>query len=163
MDDFVFEEKELPTNAPDHWRAFFDSRCLRHWHLGGKEMTFQITAVKLLRSKIRGQEKKQLCLHFRTSDLPLVLNVTNASTIAQLYGNKPQEWVGKRITLYTAVVQGFGKETEAIRVRPRKPEAPKRARGPQTPPPAEDPPSEPGRMPGDDSDELAADSAEVMQ
>jgi hypothetical protein len=160
-DDFVFEEKELPPG--DHWRAFFDSRCLRHWHLGGKELTFTIASVKLLRSKIRGgTEKKQLALHFKTTELPLVLNVTNATTIAQLYGNKPQDWVGKRLTLFVTTTQGFGTTTDCIRVRPRKPEG--KPRGPkprheldmgdadETPP--EPGPNEPadtsGRQPGDD-------------
>ena len=38
-----------------------------------------------------------------------------------MYGPETNEWKGKRVTLYPAVVSAFGKDAEAIRVRPNPP------------------------------------------
>jgi len=48
---------------------------------------------------------------------PMVLNKTNASIIAQLYGNDTDDWSGKKITLFTMEVDSFGDIVTAIRVK----------------------------------------------
>jgi hypothetical protein len=52
-----------------------------------------------------------------------VLNVTNAKTIAKLYGRDARQWIGKPITIYATMVQSFGEMVPAIRVRPDAPQA----------------------------------------
>jgi len=50
----------------------------------------------------------------------LVLNKTNARTIAKVVGSpRYAEWVGKRITLVRADVEFAGDMVEAIRVKSR--------------------------------------------
>lgn len=48
---------------------------------------------------------------------PIVLNKTNASIIAHLYGPNTDDWFGKQIALYVTEVASFGEVTNAIRIR----------------------------------------------
>ena len=47
----------------------------------------------------------------------------NAATIATIYGRKPQDWIGKRVSLYSADVRVGPDMRPAIRVRDRVPAA----------------------------------------
>ncbi len=69
-------------------------------------------------------------VYFEETDLGLALNKTNSNTIQGLYGPETDDWTGKPITLFTTEVDFQGKQTLAIRVRMKKPAAPKA----QTPP-----------------------------
>ena len=44
-------------------------------------------------------------------------------TIATLYGNYTEDWVGKRVTLYATKTHSPAGETDCIRVRPVTPKA----------------------------------------
>jgi hypothetical protein len=77
--------------------------------------------------------------------LPLLLNKTNAKTIAQLYGNNPAAWVGQLITLFPSTTSVGGQECDCVRVRPKVPSA-KRTK--------EEPVQQ--REPGDDAEETDA-------
>jgi hypothetical protein len=58
---------------------------------------------------------------FRETDKTFILNKTNSNTIAGLYGNETDQWVGKQIVLYPTEVEYQGKMTLSIRVRMKKP------------------------------------------
>lgn len=61
-------------------------------------------------------------VYFSETDKGLVLNKTNAATIAKLVGTPETEgWTGKRIALFATEVDFAGKQTLAIRVRMRAP------------------------------------------
>jgi len=60
-------------------------------------------------------------LYFEDQEKGLVLNKTNTRTIAGLYGDDTDDWIGQQITLYPTWVDFQGKQTEAIRVRPKQP------------------------------------------
>lgn len=62
-------------------------------------------------------------LRFADHEKALVLNKTNANTIAAMYGPETENWKGQRIALFATEVAYQGKMTLAIRVRVRKPEA----------------------------------------
>ena len=47
----------------------------------------------------------------------LVLNKTNAATIADLYSEETTNWAGKPITLFTTQVEFRGKQVRCIRVK----------------------------------------------
>jgi hypothetical protein len=73
--------------------------------------------------------KKKLVLHFHGKDKTLVLNVTNANTVQELLGSDDtDDWLGKRIRLYTTKVDFQGKRVSAIRIK---------AAGKAAPPPPE--------------------------
>lgn len=75
-----------------------------------------------------GTTKLVLFSHETTKGL--VLNKTNARTIAAMYGDDTDEWSGRRITIYPTWVDFAGKQTEAVRVRPKPPREKARAAEP---------------------------------
>lgn len=126
-----FEAKDEDLQSTD-WRAYFDSSCLRVWHLTGKDRTFKIARVTRLTSEMvsgnKREVKKQPKLELtdqqgRPVPLPLLLNKTNAKTIAQMYGNNPAMWVGKLVTLFPSTTSVGGEEKDCLRVRPKVPSA----------------------------------------
>ncbi len=67
-------------------------------------------------------------LYFEETEKGLVLNRTNANTVAGMYGPETDAWTGQRVTLGMSYVDFQGKQTASIRVRPKRPTlAPTRA------------------------------------
>lgn len=105
-----------------NYKLLFPSQYLGAHDLGGKDAVVTIKKVVIEELKTeRGSERKPI-MYFDKTEKKLVLNKTNATSIAALYGKEVEGWYGKRITLYGAMVSAFGKEAEAIRVRPTAPE-----------------------------------------
>ncbi len=65
-------------------------------------------------------EDKRLVLAFSNNDLPLVLNKTNATTLAELYGPETGGWEGKAIKLVPSDTSYQGKMVKCIRISPEK-------------------------------------------
>lgn len=61
--------------------------------------------------------KSKIVLFFQGAKKGLVLNKTNASNIAEAYGDDTDDWAGKEIILFTTWVDYQGKSVEAVRVR----------------------------------------------
>jgi|SRR5687768_8131690 len=118
MAEFSFQEDEMPVTD---YRAFFDSRVLRVWHLDGKDKTFTIEKVTRLTTIMKGEEKKQPLIRFKGVPLPFALNKTNGATVEQLYGRNPKAWIGKRLTLYPTQTQVGRNTVDCIRVRNQAP------------------------------------------
>lgn len=90
---------------------------------GDKTLTIKEVAEEEMYDADTGGKKKGLAVRFVELDLPMVLNVTNAETIAEVVGSdRLSEWVGKRIIVGASKVKAFGKVYYAIRVRPKKPD-----------------------------------------
>jgi hypothetical protein len=140
MPEFSFQEDEMPVTD---YRAFFDSRVLRVWHLDGKDKTFTIEKVTRLTTVMKGEEKKQPLIRFKGVPLPFALNKTNGATVEQLYGRNPKNWVGKRLTLYPTQTQVGRNTVDCIRVRNQAPTS--KGQPEPTPEPVGD-----GREPGVD-------------
>lgn len=107
-------------------RLLFPSLYLGAPDLQGRDVTLTITRLTVddLRTD-RGTEKKPV-LYFdecaakatdKTKQKRMVLNKTNATLIANLYGWEADGWKGKRITLYPTKAAAFGKTVDCIRVR----------------------------------------------
>lgn len=62
-------------------------------------------------------------VYFRETEKGLVLNKTNAKTIANLHGPETDEWKGKRIALFATEVSMGGQQTMGLRVRLKAPKA----------------------------------------
>lgn len=106
------------------FRKFMDKSFLGSWDVpegGDLILTIDHVAVEEVQNQ-QGKEKK-LTLHFRERDYkPMICNITNATTIGEIYHSKKvEDWEGKKIALYVAQVNGFGKLTDALRVRPYPP------------------------------------------
>jgi hypothetical protein len=91
------------------------------------------------------QEDKPV-LFFRGKEKGMVMNITNANAISEVYGAETDDWIGQTIELYVAKVQFQNRMVDAIRIqvprhRPAPPPAPVRPAPSQrqAPPPNEPP------------------------
>lgn len=120
-------------------RTMFDKEFLYAYDLQGRDVTVVIEAVKGgTLTGTGGKSNKKPIVKFKGKEKGLALNITNARTIAGLYGGFDSEkWVGKAITLYPTTTT-FGSQTvECIRVRNV---VPKAGRATAEPSPAPDAP-----------------------
>jgi hypothetical protein len=82
--------------------------------------------------------KKKAVLHFRGKDKTLPLNVTNANMVEELLNtDETDDWIGRRICLYTCKVDFQGKRVLAIRVKAASNGQPAARTPPPPPPPSE--------------------------
>ncbi len=110
-----------------HYELMFPSRYLRASDLRGKDVTMTIATVRVEElTMVGGRKADKPVVYFdetrkRAKDPDdekrLVINKTNAKTIAAKYGTDTDGWTGKKITLYPAMVRFGGDTVEAIRIR----------------------------------------------
>ncbi len=112
-----------------HFRSIFEYDTIRAWNLvgkDGKQKDFTLEVVKVVQSVVKSAEKPrgEPCWHayFKGTDKPLIINVTNAKTLAGMSGSEEVEsWVGLKVTLYATRVKGKGGgQCTGIRMRPLK-------------------------------------------
>ena len=72
-------------------------------------------------------ETRKPVMYFQRAKRGLIVNRTNWRAVADLYGDESDNWTGKRITLTSTMVDAYGKQTRAVRVRPIRPQAPSTA------------------------------------
>lgn len=115
----------------------FPSKYLRAADLDGRQVTVEISRVDM-EDVATGEEPKPV-LYFSGKSKGVVMNKTNANTLAMAYGDESDEWAGQPVVLFSAHVDFQGRSVEAIRMKvpPRRP-AGKAAvtSGRPTPPPA---------------------------
>ena len=108
-----------------HWRKLTprNSQYVAAEDLDGKEVTLVIAKVEggTIEGE-RGRKDKKAVVTFEKAKKPMVANATNCKTIATMYGDDVEQWVGKAITIYPTTTQMRGETVPCIRVRPRKPE-----------------------------------------
>lgn len=108
-----------------HWKKLHNPNYIGAYALQpGEEPIYTIDRVTI--EKVVGSDgKKEECcvMYFREKGVkPMILNVTNSKTLAKLYGTPfIEEWTGRHVQLYAAVVSAFGAEVEALRIRPKEP------------------------------------------
>jgi hypothetical protein len=99
----------------------FPSNYLKAANLNGGNARVTISHVAI---EEIGDERKPV-LYFQGKEKGMVLNKTNANNISSLYGDDTEDWQGKEIVLFPAMVDFQGKTVEAIRVRaPQKKDGP---------------------------------------
>ncbi len=91
----------------------FPSKFIKAADLKGRDVTVVIASCEI---ETIGDERK-LVLAFQGKDKTLVCNRTNALTVAEMYGNDTDQWVGREIVLFATKVPFQGKLTDAIRVK----------------------------------------------
>jgi hypothetical protein len=97
--------------ANRHWKNFLDKDYLGSHNLEkGEEMVQKVGGKK-------DEKTPKQVLYFKEEVPKMILNITNATTIASLYGNHPDQWIGKKIQVYAASVKAFGKTQDALRIR----------------------------------------------
>ncbi len=104
------------------YRSMFDRDYIANFDLLGRDVTLTIREVKGAELTVQGGKKqKKPVVYFEGKEKGLALNKTNAKTIAAMYGNDCDKWVGEKVTLFPTTTQ-FGSDTvDCIRIRPAKP------------------------------------------
>lgn len=117
----------------------FPSSYIKAADLKGRRVALTMKDVSI---ESMGDERKPV-LHFQGTDKGLVLNKTNASVIAEMYGPETESWIGKKITVYASRVEFQGRIVDGIRVHLETPaEVDTQAPLAQAAPP--EPPAHPG-------------------
>lgn len=99
----------------------FPSSFLKAEDLNGKSVTLAIAGADMETLGQGAKKDTRLVLSFRGTDKKLVVNKTNANTIAKLYGDDTDGWIGQRITIMPREVEFQGNMVWAIRVSLQKP------------------------------------------
>lgn len=108
------------------YRSLYDKDFIGAWDLKERDVT--VTISKVAGGTLVGQggrKAKKPVVYMRGTEKGFALNSTNGKTIAAMYGNHVEGWIGKRITLYKSMTRnpnGDG-DVECIRVRPTIPVA----------------------------------------
>ena len=91
----------------------FPSKYLKADDLMGREV--RVTIARVEREKM-GDDFKPV-VYFNGKEKGVVLNKTNAFTIANAYGDETADWFGNDVILFSVMTEYGGKTAPAIRVR----------------------------------------------
>ena len=95
----------------------FPSEFLKADDLGGfeaaKRVTVTISDIKLWEDS---QGERKINIGFAESRKRMLVNKTNARQIAKAYGGNTDNWTGKKIILYVAMVQFMDEMVPALRI-----------------------------------------------
>ena len=95
----------------------FPSKYIKAADLGGKEFTLAIAKVQIEDVGGQGSEEYKPVLYFDGRTKGVVLNRTNATAIANRYGDDTDDWTGKDVIIYPDTVMFQGKMVDCIRMR----------------------------------------------
>jgi hypothetical protein len=112
----------MQNNADLTYSSLFPAKFLKATDIP-EEGDLVLTIARLDIEEIGPDKEEKPVLYFSETDKGLVLNRTNAGTIADLYGPRITDGIGKRIALFTSEVTYSGKTLLGIRVRVRPPQA----------------------------------------
>ena len=110
-----------------HWKTLSDSPYLGAYSLQpGQEI--QLTIAKAGTEQVTSADgSKETCrvIHFKEKGVkPMIVNATNAKTIAKLAGSPYlEDWPGTKVQIYAEKVRAFGDTVEALRIRNFRPKA----------------------------------------
>lgn len=102
-----------------HWREFMPNDYLRAECFAPKEkrvLTIKDVKRETITSNTGDTDIKPVA-YFEEDVLPMVLNVTNCTTIENLYGTgNIYEWVGKKIQVFATNTKVAGKSVPCLRI-----------------------------------------------
>ena len=96
------------------YKEIYRSKFMKADDLNGRSATYTVSSCI---DEDVGNDRK-LVLAFTETDRPLVLNTTNVTTMAELYGPESDGWEGKQIKLVPATTQYQGKLVKCTRISP---------------------------------------------
>lgn len=104
-----------------HWKKLTNPDYLGSYALlPGEEIIATIKSIS--NEEVTGADgKKEICsvVHFSEKIKPMILNATNFKTIAKLFKTPYiEQWIGRKIQIYTEKVKAFGDIWDALRIRP---------------------------------------------
>jgi hypothetical protein len=96
------------------YKEIYRSKYMKADDLNGRSATYTVSGCI---AEDVGDDRK-LVLAFSETDKPLVLNTTNATTMAELHGPESDGWEGKKVKLVPATTQYQGKLVKCTRISP---------------------------------------------
>lgn len=105
----------------------FSASYIGGWTFADGEKTWTISNVEsgVVENHKTNTKEENILVYFKEYGLPLVLNATNAESIKRATGSMQfDDWIGKRITLYSAKIHAFGDVWDAVRIKNEAPKAP---------------------------------------
>ncbi len=97
--------------------AAFPSQYLKCADLNGKPWDMKIRTVALEDLGQGSDKEEKPVIYFHKAQKGLVLNKTNATTIAKVYGDDTSAWTGQGVQVFPTQVEFKGETVDAIRVR----------------------------------------------
>ena len=94
----------------------FPSKYLRAADLQGMKVPVTISGVSMTEFEDNGKKESKAVIHFEGKEKGMVMNKTNAMTIAAAYGDDTDNWPGQKVILYSAKVNFGGEMKDALRV-----------------------------------------------
>ena len=103
---------------PASFDEMFPGRFLKAGLFKDKPVTLTISDVTIeALPSDKGGDQTRGIIHFKQTPMQLCLNKTNGVCLRKMFGNRPLEWVGKRVT-FVPEKDKFGSETvDAIRIQ----------------------------------------------
>jgi hypothetical protein len=115
MTNLVFE-----PSTTTHWKNLFPNKMLL---LGSQNLNDDEELIATIKSVAQqeikntsGKDETVSVIQFDNAP-PMVLNITNARTIASLYGEMYSDWIGCCVQIYATKVKAFGLDQMALRIR----------------------------------------------
>jgi hypothetical protein len=93
----------------------FRSKYLKASDLQGKTITVTIRSVEV--EEVGEALERKLVIYFRNNERGLVLNLTNATMLANHLGDDANEWVGHSVHLCSEPVMYQGRRVDGLRVK----------------------------------------------
>ena len=101
-----------------HYKLLFPNEYVGAHDLNGKDAVMTIERVDVEELTMEGGKKqKKPVVWFKGAKKRMVMNKTNAKTIAKMHGTDTANWVGKQITLYPTTCKVGPNMEECIRIR----------------------------------------------
>lgn len=102
------------------FRTMFDARFIGAWDLPPNRdvvVTIASVAPETVRNAANKEAKKPV-LTFVARTKGLLLNKTNAKTVAAMYGTDTVKWVGRQVALYATTTMMGPDRVDCVRIRP---------------------------------------------
>jgi hypothetical protein len=94
---------------------YYPSDYLRAADLHGKSPV--VTILRVSEDEVGANRDLKPIIFFEGKDKGLILNKTNSTSLADMFGGETENWIGERITLFETSVSYQGKTVPAIRIR----------------------------------------------
>jgi hypothetical protein len=95
----------------------FPSKYIAATDLQGRDVPVTISHVSMEVVGSQGNQETLPVVYFMGKEKGLVLNKTNANTIAQLHGDDTDFWANRPVTLFPTQTDFQGRQVPCIRVR----------------------------------------------
>lgn len=108
-----------------HWRKFVDPEHMGSYDLPNDKDTI-LTIKSVVKKEVSSPEGKKsskpVIYWHEQGQKPMIVNSTNARTIAKIYAsNEVEDWHDKKVQLFVTQVKAFGEMQDVIRIRPMAP------------------------------------------